>query len=250
MSAVPAATSAECDTMTMPTLPLMLHGASSRTSQTARDDQRARARARVHVADRALAEEGGAAADRLHRHGRLGRRVGGRGDGSPPAGERIARPAPSTSSMVFWPTSDLPRALTASIAAPKARDEVGAVGLGRQLLAERHEQRAVERPGRAADLHHQRRCRSPSAPPAAAWRRCASRSASTASKPRFMLRPWSPSPIAWSSAVSSSAWLRSITRCGDRLDQALGRPSASSDRMRSCGGVSCRLPIRLPAASK
>jgi hypothetical protein len=34
-------------------------------------------------------------------------------------------------------------------------------------------------------------------------------SPSTASKPRFMLRPWSPSPIAWSRAVSSSAW-RSI----------------------------------------
>src|SRR5579871_1076730 len=32
-----------------------------------------------------------------------------------------------------------------------------------------------------------------------------SRSASTASKPRFMLRPWSPYPIARSSAVSSSA---------------------------------------------
>ena len=33
----------------------------------------------------------------------------------------------------------------------------------------------------------------------------ASASARTASKPRFMLSPWSPSPIAWSSAVSSSA---------------------------------------------
>src|SRR5579862_8919580 len=32
-----------------------------------------------------------------------------------------------------------------------------------------------------------------------------SRSPSTASKPRFMLRPWSPSPIARSRAVSSSA---------------------------------------------
>src|SRR5579871_5930461 len=32
-----------------------------------------------------------------------------------------------------------------------------------------------------------------------------SRSARTASKPRFMLRPWSPSPIARSRAVSSSA---------------------------------------------
>ena len=31
-------------------------------------------------------------------------------------------------------------------------------------------------------------------------------SARTASKPRFMFSPWSPSPIAWSSAVNSSAW--------------------------------------------
>ena len=31
----------------------------------------------------------------------------------------------STSSIVFWPTSDLPRALTASIAAAKARATIG-----------------------------------------------------------------------------------------------------------------------------
>src|ERR1700676_5163439 len=33
----------------------------------------------------------------------------------------------------------------------------------------------------------------------------ASSSASTAAEPRFILSPWSPSPIAWSSAVSSEA---------------------------------------------
>ena len=81
--------------------------------------------------------------------------------------------------------------------------------LRRQLLAERHEQRAVKRARSAADLHHQRhadrleRLRQ-------RFRGKPSSSASTASKPRFMLMPWSPSPIAWSSAVNSSAW--SMTR--------------------------------------
>src|SRR5262249_47646336 len=36
------------------------------------------------------------------------------------------------------------------------------------------------------------------------------RPSATASKPRFMLRPWSPSPIAWSSSVNSSAWSRIV----------------------------------------
>ena len=68
MSAVPSATCGECETMTMPTLLMLMAHAAPTRRDDGRDDQRARARARVHVADRALAEEGGAAADRLHRH--------------------------------------------------------------------------------------------------------------------------------------------------------------------------------------
>ena len=111
MSAAPRATSGECETMTMPTLLLM--PVPSMTSQTAAIISCARARARIHVADRALAEERGAAADRLHRHGRRRgsparwRSAAGR---SRAAGAASSCTGTSTSSIVFWPTSDLPRA--------------------------------------------------------------------------------------------------------------------------------------------
>ena len=62
----------------------------------------------------------------------------------------------STSSMVFCPTSDLPRALTASTAAPKRLRQIVVRAVRRQFLAQRHEQRAVQRARGAADLHHQR----------------------------------------------------------------------------------------------
>ena len=52
-----------------------------------------------------------------------------------------------------------------------------AVVLGRQRLAERHEQRAVERARGAADLHHQRHADAFAAPRASAGRRSPSRSA-------------------------------------------------------------------------
>ena len=64
MSAAPSATSGECETMTMPTL---LH-AQAPALATASTISAARARAGIDVADRAVAEERGAAADRLHRH--------------------------------------------------------------------------------------------------------------------------------------------------------------------------------------
>ena len=95
--------------------------------------------------------------------------------------------------------------------------ERGAIRLGRQLLAERQEQRAEQRARGAADRHHQLG--------ADRLQRIGQRLAGdraesprTASKPRFMLSPWSPSPIAWSSAVSSSACARD--RVGDRRRSA------------------------------
>ena len=103
----------------------------------------------IHVADRALAEEGGAAARRLHRD----RRLGGR-DARGSRSRRIARrrralpaPAPARRAWSSGPTSALPRAFTASIAACSAVGDGRAVRRFRQALAEAHEQRAVERAG-------------------------------------------------------------------------------------------------------
>src|SRR5919206_1637162 len=73
MSAAPSATLAEWETITIPTLGT---GLASDHITHGRDHQTGRARARVHVADRALAEEGRASAYRLHRS-RRGSRVEG-----------------------------------------------------------------------------------------------------------------------------------------------------------------------------
>src|SRR5262245_55373484 len=120
MSAVPRATSGECETMTMPNLSALIakplpfsssrrkpgsielyptgrcwsreknlvgpgfrRGDGLRISSLALqsvansgDQQFARTRARIHMADRALAQKGRPPLDRLHRHGRLGPRMG------------------------------------------------------------------------------------------------------------------------------------------------------------------------------
>ena len=99
------------------------------------------------MADRAVAEERGAAADRLHRHGRLGRRVGDVGD----LGRRLAR-----GQRVVHRIEHVEHGLLPDLRLAARRDRVdrlaegagkiGAVRLGRKLLAERHEQRAESGP--------------------------------------------------------------------------------------------------------
>ena len=148
----------------------------------------------------------------------------------------------STSSIVFWPTCDLPRALTASIAAEGVRQSSARSGSAGRLLAERHEQRAVERAGCAADLHHQLRADRLQRLGQRLCGKCRRGRRARASKPRFMLSPWSPSPIAWSSAVNSSAWPRSYRR---RLRSASVRSS-----LVHAPRASIIRAIRLPAASK
>ena len=157
-----------------------------------RDHQRGRPRAGIHMADRALAEKRGAAAHRPSWHRRLGRSGGIAAIAWRQIRAACASAActgASTSSMVFWPASDLPRALTASIAVAERARTSASVGCSRQLLAERQKQRAVERARGATDLHHQLRADRLQSVRQAAWRASASRSASTASKPRFMLMP-------------------------------------------------------------
>ncbi len=113
---------------------------------------------------------------------------------SPPATSSACAGA-STSSSVFWPRSDLPSFLTASMARPRARAasaEVGSGGSCRPKVMNSTPYSGPEAPptfitrvvptsviasgnGRSAR--------------ASSW-------ASTASKPRFRLSPWSPSPMA------------------------------------------------------
>ena len=115
----PRATSGECETMTMPTLPLML-----RLQHVAdrSDHERAGARAGIHVAD--------ASARRGRTRGRgwpasawspFGGIVPAPADAraSPPARAPPA-PGPARRAWSSVPTSDLPRAFTAAIAAAKA----------------------------------------------------------------------------------------------------------------------------------
>ena len=62
----------------------------------------------------------------------------------------------STSSRVFCPASERPRALTALIALSAAANQFGTCRQFRKRFAQFHEERADQRPGGAADLHHQR----------------------------------------------------------------------------------------------
>src|ERR1700716_1137588 len=74
MSAAPSATLLECETMTTPTFPVVFRFIASDSDRIAdgRDHQRGGSRARIEVPDRTLAQKRRAAADRLHRPGRLG----------------------------------------------------------------------------------------------------------------------------------------------------------------------------------
>ena len=85
MEAAPSATLLECETMTTPTFAVVFRVIASASNRIAdgRDHQRGGSRARIEVPDRTLAQKRGAAADRLHRPGRLG------------GGERF-RPNPGT----------------------------------------------------------------------------------------------------------------------------------------------------------
>ncbi len=81
-------------------------------------------------------------------------------------------------------------------------------------------------------------CRWPSAPRAGAFPRAMPTPRAPASKPRFMFSPWSPSPIIWSSAVSSSACaaIVSATACDQlgKIDPGHGvhHPAVLSARRR------------------
>ena len=94
------------------------------------DDQRHRARARVDMAERALAEERGAALDRVHR-ARWPRRCRSahwrtRATRSSPPWPRSTRcTGSSTSSSVFWPTSALPSRVSAAMPAAQRARQVG-----------------------------------------------------------------------------------------------------------------------------
>ncbi len=160
MSAAPSATLGEWETITMPTF--VAH-AVSRHVDDGGDHQRRGTGAGIHMADRAVAQEGGAAADRLHVDGGLGGL--GRDPLDPIAELRIRRrtrpahraPAPARPA---W-SSARHRICRAPSPHRKPRRRPFArsarLGIGRQFLAEGQEQRAVKRAGCAADLHHQMR---------------------------------------------------------------------------------------------
>src|SRR5258705_8067098 len=73
MSAAPSAIFGEWETMTIPTFATCL---ASNDITYGRYHQRRGSRPGIHMSDGAIAEERGTAADRLHRHRRLGRREG------------------------------------------------------------------------------------------------------------------------------------------------------------------------------
>ena len=119
----------------------------------------ARTRARVHVADRSLAEEGGAAARRLHRDRRLRR---GRGHHRQPLGETRAADVQRLLDRHqhiehrLLPSLRLAARLDRLDRAANAVATSAMPGSARASLPSVMNKRAVERAGRAADLHHQR----------------------------------------------------------------------------------------------
>ena len=115
------------------------------------------------MADRALAEERGAALGRAHRRGRRERVLG---HGAEPAGQLAGRSAVRGTGLqrVQGRHQHVQHGLLADIRAAALLHRLDALAedfrdaggiLRRARLAHRHEQAAVERPGRAADLHHQ-----------------------------------------------------------------------------------------------
>ena len=78
-----------------------------------------------------------------------------------------------------------------------------------------------------------RSCPSCAARRSATGRRARRAAPGCASAPRRMLRPWSPSPIAWSSAVSSSTWSISVwVACADEVGVVHGSLRALPFRRR------------------
>src|SRR5439155_23994052 len=163
----------------------------------------------------------------------------------------------STSSMVFCPGCDLPRAETASIAFPSAAVSAARSGADGNSLPSA--MNSVPNNG-------------PEAPPTVitslvptafsasgkGFVAIASASARTASKPRFMFSPWSPSPIAWSNAVNSSACDAMVSAAAainlEKSDAAILCPSCRGERGRHgrerfghCKGDRIRDDVKLPA---
>src|SRR5882757_6382452 len=162
MSAAPSATLLECETMTTPTCAAVLRVMASGSDRIAdgRNHQRRGSRARIEVPDRTLAQKRRAAADRLHRPGRLG------------GGERF-RPHPGTEPLAARTQHGGDRDQHVEhrllpglrFAARLHRFDRSSKGLGercrrrhvRHRLAEREEKSPVEGSRRAADLHHESR---------------------------------------------------------------------------------------------
>ena len=188
----------------------------TRARPSAADDQRRRGRARVLMADRALAEVRRAALARLHRHGgarALVRGVGRRGErvaaSASPASSRsrsAATAGPSASTIVLSPGSAAPSSDHARERRVERADQRGPVE--RRRVADRAaraaERGAPQRAARAADGRDERLA-GQDQPLAGAGSSASARAASTARIPRVMLIPWSPSPIAESSCVRWSA---------------------------------------------
>ena len=157
MSAAPSATFGECDTMTMPTLAissLRIRRKSPRSSATmiARRDPYGRSNAR-RERKRGRASRASAPSPRPRRAA-----VSLTAAGSSPAANACAARDRERRASSSDPTSLLPRALTAAMAAREGLRRLGRARVrAGKLLAQRQEQRAVERPRGAADLHHELR---------------------------------------------------------------------------------------------
>ena len=162
MSAAPFATSAECETITMATLPAIRHDRPARrrplrsgARSTWRRDRDGRSSARRGTRrgpwSRASARSPPAPSSATARTFAIS--APGAAPSAAPACS-ACRVGTSTSSMVFSPTSELAALLDRLDALAEGLGEArGIVRHGR--LAHRHEQAAVERPGSAADLHHE-----------------------------------------------------------------------------------------------
>ena len=187
MSAAPSATFEECDTITIPTLDMGSgsefadNGGNHGVRRTERRDPYARP-----------IDHQGTRHGRVQLSGVLSPRPQMRQSRRSLAEDRRRRASSactgaSTSSMVLQPTSDLPRAFTASIAfaklAPRQPNLVKPA-----VPCRASEEGAVQRARRATDFHNELRADGLESIGKRLTRSLA-RSASTASKPRFMLMP-------------------------------------------------------------
>ena len=190
-------------------------------ARSARSDERRRGGARVLVADRALAEVGRAALARLHRHGRPRARPPRR-----PRPARRRRPAPPASDRRAQRRAPPARARRPSSCRRGLRRRGPHGGdarleRARQRFAVDGRRAPSERPAARRTEPHSGPLAPPtvetSVLPASTQQRPGGSASSwpasalpTAVKPRFMLMPWSPSPIAASSCVRWSACARHV----------------------------------------